>query len=159
METETRIQLGFSTVIFLVMLGAFLYALQSDWRFYSALMPMVFSGFGMVATGIVLLRDFRKAKASGALSLAPADPEDRVADMLPTMGKFFLWLAGFYVGVLLIGFLPTIPLAIIAYMRLIGGMDWRPSILTAGSVVVLIYLVYQELIHIAWYQPVFLDVF
>ena len=158
METETRLQLGFSAVLFLVLLFAFVWATRSGWRFYSALMPMVFSGFGTLVAGIVLIRDYRRAKTERGIQ-GPMDPEDRVSDMLPTMAKFFVWLGLFYVGVLLIGFLPTIPLAIVGYMRAIGGMRWRPTVLTAASVVVLIYLVYQELIHIAWYQPLFLDVF
>ena len=130
METETRLQLGFSAFLFLVLLFSFVWALQSGWRFYSALMPMVFSGFGTLVAGIVLIRDYRRAKTEQGIR-GPTDPEDRVSDMLPTMVKFFAWLGLFYVGVLLIGFLPTIPLAIVGYMRVIGGMRGSNAALEA----------------------------
>jgi hypothetical protein len=155
METERKTQLAFTAFIFLGLLTFFLYAAFAGWRFYTALMPLVFSGIGTVLAGVVLIRDilrYRHDQAAADSASQPGDDEGVVA-MLPTMLIFIGWLIAFYVSVLVVGFLPTIPVAIALYMRFVGATSWLKSIVTALIVVGLIYLVYEEVIHVAWYVP------
>jgi hypothetical protein len=161
MEIERKAQLAFTGFIFLLLLMFFLYAALSGWRFYTALMPMVFSGIGTVLSGFVFIRDVCRYRQERAVAAAPSQPDDDegVVVMLPTMFIFIGWLLAFYVSVLVVGFLPTIPVAITLYMRFVGGTSWLKSIVTALIVVGLIYLVYEEVIHVAWYVPLVSDLF
>ena len=160
MEIERKAQLAFTGFIFLLLLMFFLYATLSGWRFYTALMPMVFSGIGTLLSGFVLIRDIQRYRQEQAAAGALPEPEDEgVVAMLPTMFIFIGWLIAFYVSVLVVGFLPTIPVAIALYMRLVGGFSWLKSIVTALIVVGLIYLVYEKVIHVAWYVPLVSELF
>jgi hypothetical protein len=160
-QTERRIQVGFDGVLFLFMAGAFLTAAFSDWKFYSALMPMIFSGFGAVVSGYIFARDLRAfLKDQQFASTGPMESaEEGTVEMIPTMLIFFGWVAYFYISVLLIGFIPTIPMAVFIFMFFVGGSSWRKSLVTSVCLIALIYLVYQEIIHVPWYRPLFFDVF
>jgi TctA family transporter len=68
---------------------------------------------------------------------------------------FFGWMAGFLCGMALIGLIPTVPIFIIAYMRLEGGEKYRHAIIMACIMVTLIYVVFDQLLAIPW-PPTFL---
>jgi hypothetical protein len=63
---------------------------------------------------------------------------------------FFLWMAGFAACMALIGLIPTVPVFIVAFMRLEGREPWRIVIPMAASVVLLIYVVFDQLLAIPW---------
>jgi hypothetical protein len=49
-----------------------------------------------------------------------------------------------------IGLLPTVPIFVIAYMRLEGGEKYRHCIIMAGIMVTLIYAVFDQLLSLPW---------
>ncbi len=63
---------------------------------------------------------------------------------------FFGWMAGFMAVMALIGLIPTVPIFIIAYMRIEGREPWKIVIPMAVAVVVLIYVVFDQLLAIPW---------
>ena len=63
---------------------------------------------------------------------------------------FFGWMAGFAACMALIGLIPTVPLFIVAFMRLEGREPWRIVIPMAACVVALIYVVFDQLLAIPW---------
>jgi TctA family transporter len=63
---------------------------------------------------------------------------------------FFGWMAGFAASMALIGLIPTVPVFIISFMRLEGREPWRIVIPMAASVVLLIYVVFDQLLAIPW---------
>lgn len=161
MTTESRIKIAFEVFIFLVMAFTLVWNLQSGWQFYSALMPLIFSTFGVIMSGLVLLRElirFLKARKqeTAAATAAAAAVGTPFLDIAPTMLRFFAWLAGFYIGVVIIGFLPAMFLAIVVYMRLFGHTNWLPAIVTSAVVVAVCYGLYEELLHIVWPEPLVL---
>ncbi len=50
----------------------------------------------------------------------------------------------------LIGLIPTVPIFIISFMRLEGREPWRIAIPMACAVVLLIYVVFDQLLAIPW---------
>jgi hypothetical protein len=50
----------------------------------------------------------------------------------------------------LIGLIPTVPIFIAAFMRLEGREPWRIVVPMAAAVVVLIYVVFDQLLAIPW---------
>ena len=63
---------------------------------------------------------------------------------------FFGWMAGFAACMALIGLIPTVPVFIVAFMRVEGREPWKIVIPMAASVVALIYVVFDQLLAIPW---------
>ena len=63
---------------------------------------------------------------------------------------FFGWMAGFAACMALIGLIPTVPVFIIAFMRVEGREPWKIVIPMAACVVLLIYVVFDQLLAIQW---------
>jgi hypothetical protein len=68
---------------------------------------------------------------------------------------FFGWMVFFLGSMAVIGLIPTVPVFIIAYMRLEGGEKYRHAIIMAVIMVTLIYVVFDQLLAIPW-PPTFL---
>ncbi|WP_310722263.1 tripartite tricarboxylate transporter TctB family protein, partial [Burkholderia pseudomultivorans] len=49
-----------------------------------------------------------------------------------------------------IGLVPTVPVIIVAFMRVEGREPWRLSLIVAACVTALIYGVFEKIIHIPW---------
>ena len=63
---------------------------------------------------------------------------------------FFGWMVAFLSCMAVVGLLPTVPIFIIAYMRLEGPEKWRHALLMAVVMVALIYGVFDQLLAIPW---------
>jgi len=63
---------------------------------------------------------------------------------------FFGWLAAFMASMACIGLIPTVPIFVIAYMRLEGAERWRLVWPQAISLTVFIYIVFDQLLAIPW---------
>jgi TctA family transporter len=63
---------------------------------------------------------------------------------------FFGWMVGFLCSMALIGLIPTVPMFIIAYMRIEGGEKYRHAIIMAAIMVTIIYIVFDQLLAIPW---------
>jgi TctA family transporter len=72
---------------------------------------------------------------------------------------FFGWMVGFLCSMALIGLIPTVPIFIIAYMRLEGGEKYKHAIIMAAIMVTLIYIVFDQLLAIPWPPTVLGDWF
>jgi len=63
---------------------------------------------------------------------------------------FFGWMVAFLGSMSLIGLIPTVPIFIIAYMRLEGGEKYRHALIMAAVMLTLIYVVFDQLLAIPW---------
>ena len=63
---------------------------------------------------------------------------------------FFGWMVAFLCSMAVIGLIPTVPIFVIAYMRLEGPEKWRHAALMAVVMVTLIYVVFDQLLTIPW---------
>ena len=63
---------------------------------------------------------------------------------------FFGWMAGFAACMAVIGLIPTVPIFIISFMRIEGREPWKIVIPMAAAVVLLIYVVFDQLLAIPW---------
>jgi putative tricarboxylic transport membrane protein len=156
---ERRLHLSFEIALFALMLFALIYPLASDWRFYSTLMPVIFATFGAVTTGAIVLRDVRRVRG-GKLPLSFDPPDNSVnpfLDLLSTMLQFFGWLIVFYVVVLVTGFMPAMFLATLVYLRFMGNLRWLPSIAVAAGLIVLVYILYDQMLAVVWPRSLLSD--
>ena len=67
---------------------------------------------------------------------------------------FFGWMVAFLGSMWLIGLIPTVPIFVIAYMRLEGPEKWRHAITMAIVMMTLIYVVFDYFLTIPWPQTV-----
>src|SRR5205807_5916069 len=71
---------------------------------------------------------------------------------------FFGWMIAFLCSMALIGLIMTVPIFIIAYMRIEGREKYRHAIIMAMIMVTLIYVVFDQLLAIPW-PPTYLGDF
>ena len=60
---------------------------------------------------------------------------------------FFGWMVAFLFSMAVIGLIPTVPIFVIAYMRLEGPEKWRHAALMAAVMTTLIYVVFDQLLQ------------
>jgi len=152
--------LVFEIFIFVVFVLATVQA--STWIFETALMPMTFSIAGCLVMPIILWRDIlfycRKRKR--------ADPDDDVGSrgeesqepFTVALRRGFLLLGSIliiYLSANLVGFQVVLPVSAILYMRLIGGPKtrWRDMAVIVIILLIMIFVVYDRLIHVPWPTP------
>jgi len=63
---------------------------------------------------------------------------------------FFGWMIGFLASMALIGLIPTVPLFIVAFMRVEGNEPWRITLPMAICTTALVYIVFDQLLTIPW---------
>jgi TctA family transporter len=63
---------------------------------------------------------------------------------------FFGWMAGFAACMSVIGLIPTSPIFIVAFMRVEGREPWKIVVPMAAVMVLLIYIVFDQLLAIPW---------
>jgi hypothetical protein len=67
-------------------------------------------------------------------------------------GVFFGWLVAFMISMACIGLIPTVPIFVVAYMRLEGPERWTLVWPQAVSLTLFIYIVFDQLLAIPWPQ-------
>lgn len=72
---------------------------------------------------------------------------------------FFGWMIGFLISMSLIGLIPTVPLFVIAFMRVEGPEPWRIVAPTALILCLFIYFLFDQLLAIPWPPSVLGDAF
>lgn len=82
-----------------------------------------------------------------------------VSTVLLRAGVFFGWFLVFLVFMSLVGLIPTVPIVITAYMRLEARESWKLCFGLASSATILIYVVFDRLLHISWPSTFFGDWF
>ena len=155
-------------VLFLVMLSQ-----SFDWAFAARIVPTIVGIGAILFCSLSLINDiFGLHERNGAVAgttggeAAVADEEHRPQKIHMDIASktahlpgpiilargfmFFGWMAGFMLVMWIIGLIPAVPIFILAYMRFEGQEKWRIAVPMAASVVVLIYVVFDQLLAIPW---------
>jgi hypothetical protein len=153
--------------LFLVML-----ATSRGWPFEAKIIPTIVGIAACVAVSLSLFNDIfnlrlREAKpeelGAGGLPIPSADGSQKIhmdigatTHHLPGLTvlfrglMFFGWMIAFLCSMSIIGLIPTVPFFVIAYMRLEGPEKWRHAITMAVVMMLLIYVVFDQLLTIPW---------
>jgi TctA family transporter len=148
--------------IFVVMLVQ-----SSHWSFEAKIIPSIVGVIALITCSVSLANDiFSKQHGAGVVGLA--DKAKAVVtqkihmDIASKTGHlpghiilirgfvFFGWMVAFLGSMATIGLLPTVPIFVIAYMRLEGREKYRHCIIMAGIMVTLIYGVFDQLLSLPW---------
>jgi TctA family transporter len=146
--------------LFIAMLGASL-----QWSFAARIIPSIVGTGAILFCTLGLINDvFGLHERQGAAAAGTDNQGSQKIHMdiasktahLPgkiivTRGfLFFGWMVGFAACMALIGLIPTVPVFIISFMRFEGREPWRIVIPMAAAVVLLIYVVFDQLLAIPW---------
>jgi TctA family transporter len=74
----------------------------------------------------------------------------RTREIVRRAGVYVLYLLGFMASIGLIGFIPTVPLFVIAYMRLEGGERWPLTLIMAVAMTLFVWGVFHVLLNVIW---------
>ena len=130
-------------------------------------MPLIVGGLALTFTIVSLLNEmFRDPQHMIDISIAAAaekgiekkihmDIDSGTDDMddklvLQRAAIFFGWLLAFMASMWLIGLIPTVPIFVVALMRLEGNEPWKLVIPQAVGLTVFIYVVFDQLLTIPW---------
>jgi TctA family transporter len=146
--------------LFVVMLGE-----SFEWSFAARIIPSIVGTGAILFCALSLINDVfglherQGAAAPGAggqgsqkihMDIASKTAHLPGKTILTRGFLFFGWMAGFAACMALIGLIPTVPVFIISFMRIEGREPWKIAIPMAASVVLLIYVVFDQLLAIPW---------
>ena len=149
-------------VLFLVMLW-----MSLPWPFEARIVPTIVGIGAIIACSLSLANDVlgvRHAEGAGGLAEEARaavsqkihmDIASKTAHLpgyviLIRGFVFFGWMVAFLGSMALVGLIPTVPIFVIAYMRLEGPERWRHVALMAAVMTALIYGVFDQLLSVPW---------
>jgi TctA family transporter len=156
LSTENMFAAGL-LCLFVAMLGASL-----QWSFAARIIPTIVGTGAVLFCSLSLINDvFGLHDRDGGGTAAAKSQKihmDIASKTAHLPGKviiirgflFFGWMAGFAACMALIGLIPTVPIFIVSFMRLEGREPWRIVVPMAAAVVLLIYVVFDQLLAIPW---------
>ncbi len=143
------------------------------WAFGAKIVPLFIGGITLFALVLSLTAQvFKKPKVARVLTarqLSGEDPEpeeemdERIhMDIAVDHGSipkrevirraviFLGWIVSFMASIGLIGFLPSVPLFVIGYMKIEGQERWKLSIIMGTVLLVFVWLVFHQILAVTW---------
>ncbi|WP_326538101.1 tripartite tricarboxylate transporter permease [Pseudorhodoferax sp.] len=151
-------QLRKDDLVYLFFIGAAVVALVTaqEWRFMAKIGPTVVASILLVAAlGSLAYKMFFTPAGAGGGGIhmdVGNGPEEGLSnrEVFLRSARFFGWFIAFLVSTALIGMLPTIPLVMVAFMRIEGKEPWKLSLILAASMTAFIFVVFDQIIHVEW---------
>ncbi|HUK61081.1 MAG TPA: tripartite tricarboxylate transporter permease [Stellaceae bacterium] len=143
----------------LVILFAAMLTETSSWTAEAKIVPMIVGSLALLFGTLAAISEFFRRTAAAPATTAGGpihmDITSRVAD-LPTAqkfargGAFFGWIAAFLGSMATLGLIPTVPIFIVAYMRIEGRERWSLTVPMAAVMTLFIYALFDRLLAIPW---------
>lgn len=121
-------------VVLLLLFGVSIY-FSTEWSAKARLYPLVISAIGVVFSLWLVVSNWRRKEMA---ETASGDRSDLYA-----LKQMMLWVVGFLGMILVFGFWLAIPFFVISFMLLFGHEKWRTAIISAVSIWVAVYLVFD----------------
>lgn len=142
---------------------------SSDYPPRARYVPQTVAIFSMVCLAVQLLLDlsprfhglFSKVEKEGLFSVEGQVKEARAGDGPEFRLELvtYFWLGGLLASLLLLGFLITIPLYILFYLRFQGEMPWLKSAICGLATWAFTYLLFVRLFEIRFYAGLLIEPF
>jgi hypothetical protein len=129
-------------------------AVASQWTLRASIIVLVLGSIGAVLATLQLLVDvFGRPPAEGAAATPKYElPTFDAGDARQTFWRvveIWAWLLGLLAAIPLIGLPVALPLLVLVYIRFYGG-SWTVAITLSALILVFIYGVYQQIMHVYW---------
>jgi hypothetical protein len=145
------------------------------WNPLARIVPLIVGSGAILFCVLALANDVFKSGATrrtGLADIAKAQIEKKMhMDIASNVGHlpvktllvrgaiFFGWMVAFLISMSLIGLIPTVPLFIVAFMRMEAREPWRIVLPMAVIMCGFIYVLFDQLLAIPWPPSVLGDVF
>jgi len=151
---------------FLLALFAAMLTEAVEWNALARIVPLIVGTGAMIFAALALVNEVFKrtqVKKESLSELARAQVQEKIhMDIKSTVSHlpaktliarglmFFGWMVVFLGSMALIGLIPTVPLFVIAFMRIEGREPWRIVLPLAAFMCVFIYVLFDQLLAIPW---------
>jgi len=153
--------------VFLLCLFAVMMGEAVGWSLYAKIIPLIIGSAAILFCALTLANEIFKRPVAAA----PAGLEAKVmanvsqkihmdiasnvahlpAQTILIRGMcFFGWMAMFLASMALVGLIPTVPIFIVAFMRVEGAEPWRIVIPMALIMTLFVYGLFDQLLSIPW---------
>jgi hypothetical protein len=165
---KPRFHYGDLFYVFLIVLMGWMLIEASQWNFSAKLVPMIVGTMALTFATMSLLNGIFRAEGDALAGLSDKAREevkkkihmDVTSDtahlpirlVLQRAAIFFGWLIAFMASMATIGLIPTVPIFVIAYMRLEAKEPWILVLPQAIGLTLFIYIVFDQLLTIPWPQ-------
>ncbi|MFM0075881.1 tripartite tricarboxylate transporter permease [Paraburkholderia sediminicola] len=146
--------------VFFIGIGLYMLATSQGWLLMARIGPTVVASILVIAGTVSLAYKIFVIPAQAGLSHAAggihmdvsSDHGEKLPNKVTLMraARFFGWFLAFLACMAFIGLIPTVPLMIVAYMRIEGRESWRLSLILAVCVTAFLYAIFDQIIHIPW---------
>jgi len=141
----------FTVVVLLLMLGLVMSAKQ--WQYQARLFPWTIGIptllLCFLQLGLDLFKTQKEGDVAGMMDL-PVDRSVPVSVVIRRAINIFSWIFGLYLSIYVIGFIISVPLFLLLYLRLQAGEPW--NVIVTYTVVMFLFLigVFEMVLHIPW---------
>jgi len=125
------------------------------------LLPLIVCGLIFILSAIELIKEVSDRKKTGGEAQLTAEELDVVAEASSDIrGDMlgFAWFVGLIIAVYLIGFLISIPLFVLVYLKL-HGCKWLTAIITSIVMITFIYFAFVKVLQVDLYNGIFFKLF
>lgn len=143
--------------VFFIGIAAYMFIEAQSWSFSARIGPTVVAGTLLIAATLSLLYAAFSRAGIEQLHEHRGIHMDVVSDWgLPGSTVthravvFAGWVVAFLASMALIGLIPTVPIFIVAYMRLEGRERWLLCAINAAIATLIIYAVFDQMIRVPW---------
>ncbi len=170
-----RPRIGWPNLFPLFLLGLFgvMLSQATTWNPLARIVPLIVGSGAILFCALALINDvFKGSKTKSLDEMARAQVEQKIhmdiksavshvpwPKLLLRGSIFFGWMVAFLGSMALIGLIPTVPLFIIAFMRLEGRERWLIVLPMAIVMCLFIYVLFDQLLAIPWPPTVLGDFF
>jgi TctA family transporter len=144
--------------VFFIGIGLYMLVTAQEWLLMARIGPTAVASTLIIAGTISLANKvfFTPAQAGtngGAIHMDVGSDHGEALPRKETLKRamrFLGWLLAFLACTAVIGLIPTVPLIIVAFMRIEGREKWRISLILAVCVAAFLYGVFDQILHIPW---------
>lgn len=141
-----------------------------QWNFSAKIIPVIVGTGAILFCSLSLLNEIFKRPEKEAEPIKPGETSEIASDPnakvhmdiasnithLPPRtivlrgAIFFGWMVGFLISMALIGLIPTVPIFIVAFMRVEGRERWTLTLTMALIMMLFVYGLFDQLLAIPW---------
>lgn len=145
--------------VFFIGIGLLMLVTAQQWVLMAKIGPtvvatlLVIAGTVSLANKVFLTPGKAAVAGGGGLHMDVGSDHGEVLPnkvVLARAARFFGWFLAFLAGTALIGMIPTVPLMMVAFMRIEGRESWKLSLILAACLTVFLYVVFDQVLHISW---------
>jgi TctA family transporter len=150
-----RLKLSQLFPLALVLVFSYMLLEARAWSSAARIVPQIVGSLGLAFAAFSLAN---AALRGGAHTVAPGGHMDLASDtghlpvrtVLLRAAVFFGWFLAFMASTAVIGLLATVPLFVVAYMRLENREPWLLVLAQAGGFTLFIYVLFDRLLNVPW---------